>query len=97
MTLGEVIGLLWIIGLVGVLLFLVTYGSPGKYQDPPIAWHLFWTGAAGGLQWIGLLLSRWSLIPLLVADAIAVVIVYWRFGLLLAVRTRAARDVSRKD
>ena len=90
MIVGMILGLVWIVGLIGALMFMVAYGSPRKYADGPMSWHLFWTGLSGGLQWLGLLLSRWSLVPLLVADALAVGIVYWRFALLFNTRRRSA-------
>ena len=93
------LGLAWGAGLLGALGFLVLYGSPRRYLDRTMSWHLFWTAIIGGLQYAGKLLSGWSLIPLLIVDWISVGIMYWRVGLLVATRRRhfvKKRDYKRE-
>jgi hypothetical protein len=88
------LGAAWTAGLIGALTFLVLYGSPRKYVDRRFSWHLAWSAFASVLQFGGLLLSRWSLWPLVVADWLAVAILYWRVGLLVATRRSASRKVD---
>jgi hypothetical protein len=62
-----------------------------------MAWHLFWTTIAGGLQFIGLLLARWSLVPLFIADWLSVGIIYWRAGLLIGTRNKMTTRPKKTD
>lgn len=89
------LGLAWVAGLIGAVCFIILYGSPRRYLDRTMAWHLFWTSVIGGLQYAGLLLAAWSLVPLFVADWVSVGIIYWRIGLLIATRRQAA--IRRKE
>lgn len=85
---NNLIVLAWLAGILGAGLYLVIYGNPRRSADPGMGWHLVWTAAAGALQWLGLLLATRSLIPLLIADWLAVAIVYWRVALLINTRRR---------
>lgn len=80
----------WALIILGTVVFAVMYGRPWKYQDREMAWHLSWATLVTGLQPIGLVLARESLIPLAVADGLCVVIVYWRLALLIRARRRAS-------
>ncbi len=89
-AIGMGLGVAWLLGLAGALVFLTFYGSPRQYHDRTMSWHLFWTVVIGGLQYVGKLLSGWSLVPLLIADWISVGIVYWRIGLFISTRRRSS-------
>lgn len=78
----------WLLIIVGTLIFAILYGRPWKYVDREMAWHLSWATIVAGLQAFGLLMAMWSLVPLAIADGLAVVIVYWRLALLIRIRRR---------
>jgi len=86
---SAIIVLEWLFTLIGALVFLAFYGRPWKYSDKVMSWHLASVTAVGGLEIVGLLMARWSLIPSVVAYGLATAIIYWRLGLLLAAQRRA--------
>lgn len=97
MNLALAFGVVWSAGLAGAIGFLAIYRSPRRYLDRSMSWHLFWTVLSGGLQWASLLVSQASPIPFLIAEIIAVSIVYWRLWLLIISTRRSASREMRRD
>lgn len=89
---NHVIIVEWLLAILIGALFLVLYGSPRKYEDGHMSWHLAWTVFSGVLHYIGLLVATRTLLPIAVADGLAVGIIGWRLALLLATRRAQRRE-----
>lgn len=93
-VLQVVVILEWLAIVFGAILFIAIYGSPFRYRDREMSWHLVSAAFVWLLQALSLLLAGWSLIPIAIAEGVSAGIIYWRLALLIRTRRAARKENS---